>query len=1194
MPPTIGINLNNPGNIRHSDSQWAGASAQQPDSRFVAFDTPEDGIRALTKTLRTYNKKHGLRTVSGLIGRWAPPEENNTDGYIRHVSDRLGVAPGQPLDLDDERVLTKLAKAITRHENGSVPYTDDQIQEGVRAAFRDVPGDIVDAHTAPRRAPDSVGAERDLEFPTSDVFKQGLAWTWALDAEHHAPDPTFAPDEEFLSEHLASVPKDFWDDIISDAHSEKHFFYLRDRVARDLESSARIQQYGWSAHAATWLVALLDPVEAGVTAAVGGPVSAVAAKIAKGRRLSKIIGSAAAGGVGLGTATALTGAAKPTSEMEDVLYATAAGLALGAGYGAWKTKAFQEEARAVHKSAYNLLRRLDQDPGEDLAHMSRSAGAAEAPAVREALRSETGSYLFPSFEAPETAMGGVRFDAVGQLKSSQNPVSRALGALGEDGVGNADPDVALRYGATELKARLVRQADARWARTFETAYKEWSKDQGLNWWGRRMSRDVFSEEVSYYVRTQIRSQRRYHPAVQRVGDEFRSIISEFAQLARNPGKLSGEVYRPIADFDDLARHPRYVPRVFDARKIDEARARVGDKAIRTLIFKGIVKAQPRIDQEVAKKLAEGYWRVVRDSRWMGQGARVERAFAGHDIDFLRQILSYYMEPVEIESLARSLVARGEGGPKAARKRLLLDERVSITAWGETLHFTDLLNNNSDDLLRGYVQEMAGAVALARVRFKHPQDETKNLIDGITSEAEWKALLKDVASVAERIGQKDTELQRDLDNLEYLYSSITGVSHNLDARPVGQVLRFVGKMNFLRLMGQVGFAQISELGMVTTQMGLKATLRGFPMFRTLWRNAATGKIDDELCDELEGVFGIGADWLRGARVKNMDAMEDIRTLAGENAMFSKANILMDHGKRGLLAVSGMSSINTLLHRWSMRAIAHKFSIMADGGPSIDKARLRSLGLSEDLEQRALAELAKHRTVEKGMWRDQVRRINFDRWTDLEAREAFISAMDRLARRMVLENDPGTMHRWMSGPLSSLLLQFRVFLIGAYSKHLLHPIHMAKTSPEAAFTTFAGFMGCSFWAAMGYMLQTSVQSASRSDREEYLQKKLALPELAKAAFQRASYASLIPMAVDSGGAFLGVDPFFTARSTALPSNILLGNPTVDLLFDAPGRVLKGVRRGALTQRDMRAAAALAPLQNTLPIQSFLNVLIQDLPE
>ncbi len=89
-----GIRNFNPGNIRHAKgTRWQGMSANQNDSAFVQFTGPQWGIRAIARTLITYQDKHALRTIRQIISRWAPPSENNTESYIRQVAARVGVAP---------------------------------------------------------------------------------------------------------------------------------------------------------------------------------------------------------------------------------------------------------------------------------------------------------------------------------------------------------------------------------------------------------------------------------------------------------------------------------------------------------------------------------------------------------------------------------------------------------------------------------------------------------------------------------------------------------------------------------------------------------------------------------------------------------------------------------------------------------------------------------------------------------------------------------------------------------------------------------------------------------------------------------------------------------------------------------------------------------------------------------------------
>lgn len=118
-----GIRNNNPGNIRWGDD-WQGlvAKSRRTDKAFCQFTAPEFGIRAMIIILRNYQRRRGLNTITGIINRWAPSSENNTQAYINSVAQATGVAPDQPVDTTDSRFMVKLLQAIIRHENGVQPY----------------------------------------------------------------------------------------------------------------------------------------------------------------------------------------------------------------------------------------------------------------------------------------------------------------------------------------------------------------------------------------------------------------------------------------------------------------------------------------------------------------------------------------------------------------------------------------------------------------------------------------------------------------------------------------------------------------------------------------------------------------------------------------------------------------------------------------------------------------------------------------------------------------------------------------------------------------------------------------------------------------------------------------------------------------------------------------------------------------
>ncbi len=128
---TRGLRNNNPGNIRKGITKWLGLSDQQTDPDFFQFQTPAFGIRAMATTINTYMTRYGLNTITGIISRWAPPSENDTQAYIDAVSSDTGIGPD---DVISDADMPALIAAIIKHENGVNPYSVDVINNGIALA----------------------------------------------------------------------------------------------------------------------------------------------------------------------------------------------------------------------------------------------------------------------------------------------------------------------------------------------------------------------------------------------------------------------------------------------------------------------------------------------------------------------------------------------------------------------------------------------------------------------------------------------------------------------------------------------------------------------------------------------------------------------------------------------------------------------------------------------------------------------------------------------------------------------------------------------------------------------------------------------------------------------------------------------------------------------------------------------------
>ena len=133
-----GLRNNNPLNIRRSGDKWQGLRVLQEDREFFQFSEMKWGWRAAFRLLcHTYYGKYKLRTIRALITRWAPPKENDTEVYIRRVTDRIGIGPdrelGDPATHPTTWMMIGIAMAIV--ENGTANINSIPMLKGWELCF---------------------------------------------------------------------------------------------------------------------------------------------------------------------------------------------------------------------------------------------------------------------------------------------------------------------------------------------------------------------------------------------------------------------------------------------------------------------------------------------------------------------------------------------------------------------------------------------------------------------------------------------------------------------------------------------------------------------------------------------------------------------------------------------------------------------------------------------------------------------------------------------------------------------------------------------------------------------------------------------------------------------------------------------------------------------------------------------------
>jgi hypothetical protein len=128
---TLGVRNKNLLNVRPTadkNDPWLGQSGV--NENYAVFESVDMGIRAGDKVLTTYGTKHNINTVEEVLKRFAPAADNNdTEAYIKHVSNKTGFARDEEIDLSDSSVRDALLSAMVKQES------DEDVSAGqIRAA----------------------------------------------------------------------------------------------------------------------------------------------------------------------------------------------------------------------------------------------------------------------------------------------------------------------------------------------------------------------------------------------------------------------------------------------------------------------------------------------------------------------------------------------------------------------------------------------------------------------------------------------------------------------------------------------------------------------------------------------------------------------------------------------------------------------------------------------------------------------------------------------------------------------------------------------------------------------------------------------------------------------------------------------------------------------------------------------------
>jgi hypothetical protein len=177
-----GFRNNNPLNIEAGPFTAGKEGFSGSDGRFAKFGSMDQGIGAADQLLQVYAGKHGLNTVAGIIGRWAPSTDgNNVSAYAANVSRQMGVDPTAPLDMSNPEVRQGLIRAMAQHENGrALPQQVAALPPATMTDAGTGPAPAAPAAAGPQVAQARPGAPVSPAAPAGGLPPQEAAYIRAL------------------------------------------------------------------------------------------------------------------------------------------------------------------------------------------------------------------------------------------------------------------------------------------------------------------------------------------------------------------------------------------------------------------------------------------------------------------------------------------------------------------------------------------------------------------------------------------------------------------------------------------------------------------------------------------------------------------------------------------------------------------------------------------------------------------------------------------------------------------------------------------------------------------------------------------------------------------------------------------------------------------------------------------------------
>jgi hypothetical protein len=845
----------------------------------------------------------------------------------------------------------------------------------------------------------------------------------------------------------------------------------------------------------------------------------------------------------------------------------------------------QARVEAAHAEATKVAPQADPTStvGEPSSFGADSASAARATTdVAPAVELSQGIKPVPrSSDAIKVVNVGPFKTFSSVLRGSTNAIVRSrLGRMFGEAVA-AHGGSAATQGASDHMAVLSHSWGTR-AAQIDYAHKfDWMREQGYSGFWNRYSQKV-QQEWGNAVGRAIRGIESDSKPVKEAARKYAGLYKDMLKAAKEAG---------VKGFDDVSENEHYLPRAFEFNRLKEINRTLGDNGMANFLAdsmeKGMRDAGP-IDRESMVAIAKGY---VQRSKRLGLGIDNAMLNGIHldDFEYIRGLLAEgTSDTAAVDRVIDSLKAKayasadGAGATRYAKFRVKFDETHSMnvrTPEGEmsTVSVADMWNNDVGQVTERYVRTMSGHTAMARV--------------GIRSEADFQQSLAESLSSLDEAGAPKEERDLVESYAQGGYKLITG--RPLDNDKYGLFLKGMSVARdyaYTRSMNQAGFSIANNLIRPWTNGYAKYTAKYMPAMAQLFKRGADGELDHPLMKEIERFTGIGADSVNMHIWSQFEA--DSLTGKALNAVGQKLKV----AGRVTSHISGMTPGLVFGQRMMSLGILDRIVRHAHGETSIPTKRLGVMGLDEDMLGRIKSQLVDN-APETQVSGQKIRSVNFANWSDLEARDALLTAVHRETRILIHGDDIASTGLWMHKWWGQMAIQMRRFPMMAMSKQLGRAMHMRDMDTVMDFI-MTGTVG-----AMSFAAQTELKSIGMADqdKQKFLDKNMSWGRIVAAGLQRNPYSGMVPQLVDTIASHTYGTPVFDARGSGMSTDLvsLDSTPVLSALSNISSSIAAPVQSTLnsdkrYTQREWKALMGSIPLGNALPMVWLTNAMAENFPK